>query len=278
MPGLLGLVAAIVFTGLPRSATAWEVRDLDVHVTVLPDARLKVVETIHANFGPERQPGITRIIPLSFPDPYGYRNIDVRLLAVTDAEGRRWPSRVTRSDRELRVWIGPGDGFFTGEQLFVLTYEADGAILDGPTRDELFWQVTGYRWDVPIIEARAVVELPPGIDLKELDASSVIGKFGAPGRPSDLRTLDPSRAVFIVKRGLVPREGFLVSLAWQSGLVRHQSAVEQALRGAGRSVLRLLPLVLGLAVLVGWWRFRRRRPGGAAAPPNGTKPPASPPA
>lgn len=255
----------------PAPARAWVVRALDVRIAVLPDARIRVIETIHATFGHEHERGITRIIPLSIADAAGYRTrIDLRLQAVTDADGRRWPSRLKRTDRDVRVWIGAREGTFAaGDQVFVLTYQADGAILGGPTRDELYWQVAGYQWDVPIREAQATVELPPGVDVDKLDASSLAGKFGDLGRPADMRTLDASQARFVVKRGLVPREGFLVSVVWPSGLIEHP--------GPGRRTLRLLarkaPYLaapIALAVLAVW--MRRRRLGRAALPDSSTPP------
>jgi hypothetical protein len=255
-PEAIAAVAAAILALTPAVSQAWEVRRFEASITVGSDARLTVVETIQISFGPERIQGITRSIPISLADPAGHPiKIQVRVLAVTDAGGRRLPSRITRSDRDLEFWIEPRDMFFTGEQTMLITYVADGSVLPGKTRDELYWQVTGYQWDVPMLYAEAVVILPAEVDPEKLDASSVVGKFGEKERPAGLKVADPSRVRFAVARGLIPHEAFLVSVAWPAGLVKHPGPLRQAVRFVARHLVLLLA---GLALFViGAWIGRR---------------------
>jgi len=245
------MVAVVAF--IPTRSLGWEVRRFEARITVGSDARLTVVETLHVSFGPERLRGMIRSIPISLTDPAGRETrIDVHVLAVTGADGRRLPSRVTRTDRDLQIWIGAGDALFTGEQAFLLTYAVEGAVLPGPTRDELYWPVTGYQWDVPMLHAEAVVELPAEVDPVELDASSVVGKFGEKGRQAGLKIADGSRVRFVVSRGLVQHEAFLVSVVWPSGLVEHPGPVRRAGRWVARHPLLFLS-GLALLIAIGIW-------------------------
>jgi hypothetical protein len=244
---------------IPSVTRGWEIRRFDARITIGADARLKVVETLQVNFGSERVRGFTRTLPLSLADPAGYQaRVDVRVLAVTDAGGRRVPARITRSNRDLRIWIGADDTFITGEQTYVLTYTADGAVLSSPTRDELYWQVTGYQWDVPILHAEAIVEFPAEVDLDELDAVSVVGKFGEYGRQAGLKAADASRVRFVVSQGLVPHAGFLVSVVWPAGLVEHPGPIRRAGRFLARQPLLLLPPLV-LLIAIGVWARRTGR-------------------
>jgi hypothetical protein len=261
---LLAILAFVAAAQLlhPPVAAGWEISQFEVKMTIRPDARVRVVETLRVSFGPERHRGIYRTLPLSVVDRTGARHdFDLRLLAVTDGEGRPRPTRVWRSGANLEIWLGQSQTFITGRQVYILTYEVDGAILRGTTWDEFRWNVTGRPWEVKIIEAMATVELPPGASTEEVDGASYVSKFGQLGRQADWKVMDGSRAEFVVRRGLVEFEEFTISVAWPAGLVAHPGRIARIGRLLLRQPILLLPLLVLLGVIWSVGRRRRPRPG-----------------
>ncbi len=252
-------------------AAAWEIRRFDVDLQVRPDARVRVVETLEVDFGPERRHAICRSLPRFVTDPSGARrSLDLDLIAVTDAAGRPWPVRVERPSRSLDVWMGSTEQFTTGEQVYRLTYEASGAVWRGPYRDELHWDVTGNAWDVLVIAGAARIAWPPGAGADQIEGASRVTRFGRVLREADVKVIDTDHAQFLLNRGLLTFEGLSVSVVWPHGLVRHPGRIDRATAWALRNpALLLVPVVAALLLAL---RARRRRAAGCP----GTTPLATP--
>jgi uncharacterized membrane protein len=56
--------------------------------------------------------------------------------------------------------LGDEDSLITGLNKYNINYKVDNVIKNLDDRDELYWQVTGTEWDVPIEKASAIIILP----------------------------------------------------------------------------------------------------------------------
>src|SRR5207248_7932310 len=86
--------------------------------------------------------------------------IDVR--SVTDASGRPWQYATSRNGTNEEIKIGDPNQTLTGKQSYRLTYNVRGAFNGFTDHDELYWNVTGNQWGVPIAAAAATVLVPSG--------------------------------------------------------------------------------------------------------------------
>jgi hypothetical protein len=188
-----------------------------VDIRVLGAERVRVDEELAFDLGPVRLREIVRRIRLA-PLASGRPRMEVRILAVTDAQGTAWPVRTWQWGDELEIRIGSGESFLTGGQSVHLAYEVAHAIAPGRAREMLTWEVTGGPWDVPILEAQVNVHLPPGADPEAIDAGSEIGRPGESVRAADFRTIDGQQVRFAVRRGLGPREPLRVFASWPAEL------------------------------------------------------------
>ena len=59
-----------------------------------------------------------------------------------------------------RIKIGDPDQTITGEHTYDIVYRVRGALNAFDDHDELFWNVVGNKWEVPIDSASAVVHAP----------------------------------------------------------------------------------------------------------------------
>lgn len=269
MKPLVLLLVLLVLIGVPGCPVwAWEIRRFDVDLAIEPDACLHVVETLQVDFGPERRHAICRALPRFVTDPSGERRpLDIDLLAVTDAAGRPWPLRITRTSRHVEVWMGSDRRFTTGEQTYQLTYDVRGAVWAGPNGDELHWDATGNAWDVLVIGGAVQVGLPPGADAGLVEAASRVTRFGRVIRESDVKIVDESHARFLMNRGLLTFEGLSITVVWPKGLVRHPGYLSRT--GSFfllNPALLAVPAVAALLVALG---ARRRRAPGRARPSAG---------
>ena len=71
-------------------------------------------------------------------------------------------TEVSRQDRAIRIkaWV---PGAVDTTRTVIITYRVRRALIDVDGHQELYWNVTGSEWDVPIRQAEAVVSSPSSI-------------------------------------------------------------------------------------------------------------------
>jgi len=80
---------------------------------------------------------------------------------VTDESGAPFGTNPARSAlRKLKIWI---PGAVDTVKTVVVRYRVLNGLKFFEEHDELYWNVTGDEWEVPIERARAVVRLPAGV-------------------------------------------------------------------------------------------------------------------
>ncbi len=90
--------------------------------------------------------------------PGGLESLGLRLLAVTDSEGRPYDYESSHpgSDLKLKIWI---PGAENASRTAVITYRLKRGLRFYPDHDAFNWIVTGKAWEVPIERASARVQL-----------------------------------------------------------------------------------------------------------------------
>jgi hypothetical protein len=125
--------------------------------------------------------------------------------------------------------------------------------------DELYWNVTGDEWDVPIEAASAVITLPAGAT--GVRATAFNGPYGATSKDAEVLVEGTTVRVRMPKP-LAFREGLTVVVGWDKGLVDPPSGADKAVGFLAAN----WPLALPIPVFAGmlWlWSVRgdpRRRP------------------
>lgn len=194
----------------------------DVELRVDPSGVFTVTETLRPRFSGAWQ-GLFRDLSLEHRTAEGRRRLlEVELLAVTDEAGRSLTFEDTRegpSVRRFRIWV-PGAQDAT--RTVVLRYRVSNGLRffaegsePGPL-DEIYWNVTGNRWEVPIEAASARVVLPPGAVPRQWAAYT--GPEGSRGTDAQAR-LEGGVVEFHTTRVLGPGEGLTVAVGWEPGVV-----------------------------------------------------------
>ncbi len=253
------LFAALVL--LPAGGTAQRtlvLESFDAVIHVQPNGDVEVTETLRARFQGSWN-GIYRNLSLAHQTAEGRaERLDVDLVSITDEAGNRLRHEASsqgRMARRFQIWV-PGAEDAT--RTVVIRYVVHNAIrFFGEEsafghKDELYWNVTGNEWEVPIERASARIVLPQGATATE--SAGYTGPAGATGR--DVRIQDGGgEVVFTSTRRLEPGEGLTAAVAWPPGLVARPSRASGATRTATERWPGVLPL---LAFFFGLRQWRRK--------------------
>jgi hypothetical protein len=162
LTGLLLVLIAALPAGAARAQEAWVINQFDATYVVNRDGTVAVSEDLDVDFGPLQKHGIFRYIPLEnvyLQDPDYRRVTELEGLKVDDGQ-RPIPFTTTHSNGNIEIKIGDPDRLISGQQHYHLTYTLIGALNPSPDTDQLYWNITGNDWEVPIIRASARVTVP----------------------------------------------------------------------------------------------------------------------
>lgn len=165
------LTVIIVLLGLVRISFAqgYSIDSFDVKMKVSKDALINVTETIKVTFSDYKH-GIFRTIPLDYrSSDFASRSIFFGNLRVEDQNGRRYTVETSRKNRNVKIRIGDKDITFEPgtKKIYVISYQVANAVNwfdsthDWKPNAEVYWNVTGNEWDVPIAMSSVGIEFPP---------------------------------------------------------------------------------------------------------------------
>ncbi|NIP56914.1 MAG: DUF2207 domain-containing protein, partial [Gemmatimonadetes bacterium] len=250
--------------GAEAQARSYHVEAFHSTIEVAEDGSIDVREQITFRFD-GRFNGVFRTIPVEYRTPQGFRyHLYLDVEDVTDEGGStlRYEESREGNYRKVKIWVpGAVDTSrtvtirYTSPNALRFFEGGDDAEFSDP-HDELYWNVTGDEWEVPIHSASAVVELPAGVT--GLRAAAFTGGYGSRERAASIDTLD-SGFYFETTRVLGFREGLTIAVAWDPGVVRRPAFVRKAGWFLGANWILLFPVVV--TALMGWlWHTRGRDP------------------
>jgi len=258
------------------AARSLVIQEFDADILVNPDATIDVTETIRPQFTGSWN-GLYRTIPVEYRTPQGFNfTLLLDLTSVTDDAGVALRHQQSRERHYLKykIWVPGADN---ATRTVILKYHVRNGLKFFEDHDELYWNITGDEWEVPIRSVTARISLPPGVT--GLRAAAFTGGYGSREQAARI-TLGESEVSFRTTRGLNFREGLTVAVGWNPGVIHRPSRLEQVawfLR-SNWQVLLLFSIPLGVFAVMFWlWVTRgrdpRRRPiAPQYEPPDGLTP------
>lgn len=245
----------LLFSFAAASASARElvIQDFNEQVTVQSDGTLDVTEMIEARFTGHWN-GIYRTIPVQYAGPGGLNyDLALRVVSITDDSGNKLKYEESRQGRSLqfKIWV---PGAEDSSRTVVFHYRVRDAIRFLEDHDELYWNVTGNEWDVPIENSSAHIELPAGVT--GLRAIAYTGAFGS--RAHDAQVTVGSNSVDVAStRPLAFHEGLTAVAGWDKGFVHEPSlAAKIAFYLMSNWPLFVPPLIFAVMFWLWWTRGR----------------------
>jgi hypothetical protein len=263
----------------PLQAETERILDFSSLVLIDPDGSLVVSETITVQAtGDQIKRGIVREFPTIYQGRDGKRvRVGFTLLGV-QRDGGDEPYHTEEKSNGVAIYVGSKDVFLQpGRYSYTLIYRTTKQLGFFEGHDELYWNVNGNGWRLPLDRVSCEVRLPG--EARALEAVAYEGPMGS----TDSRAF-PAQGLQEVKfsssRPYAPGEGLTVAVSWPKGFVVPPSATEQAAQvmaeGGG-----LLPVGMGVALLfayyiLAWMKVGRDPQKGVIiprfAPPHGFSP------
>jgi uncharacterized membrane protein len=261
----LFLLVLAVAVSLPSEAQrSWRISDFQSNVAVMQDGTMMVTEHISLVFIGEWH-GIHRTLPIEYPGPHDTNyTLFLKIRSVTDEDGKalKYDSSVSKGYRDLKIFV-PG-AVDTSRQVNI-QYEVLNGIRFFDDYSELFWNVTGNDWTVPIDHAAAFVLFPDNA-AGQLRAQGFTGMYGS--HDQDLKAEVKGNQVSFESNNPLPmRSGLTLDVYIPKGILKEPSAFTRAgwfLRSNG---IILLPIFSFLVMFTMWWyKGRDPDPGMSVAP------------
>lgn len=261
----LGLLVALGASASPAWARWLEVEDFHSEITVEKDGSVLIEERLLVDFHGSYN-GIFRSIKVGYTYAKGVRGtIRVEVLAIEGDEGQPLEHWTDRNDSYLNLKIRV-PGAHDAKRRVVIRYRAWNVIRtqdytadDYGVMDELYWNVTGDEWDMPILHATGRITLPSDIPLDLVQAKAFTGRYGEKG--SDFTLSVEAGPVIRVESTvkLSAGEGLTAVVIFPPGHVTHPSPAERMGWWLVDNWFLIIPLLL---VLLWWlaWRAWGRDP------------------
>ena len=256
----------VVFAAPARADEGWIIDRYASDIEVQRDGGLLITDAIDVDFQrlTDRH-GIFRDIPVRYawdPDPKMVRTYQVDVRSVRDANGRGLTYGTSQDGANLRIRIGDADRTVSGKQTYRITYSVRGALNSFADHDELFWNVNGGNWDVPMSVVTATVHTA-------FDAFSTVTCFEGPlgSTKACQSSVSPQRATFSATSALPAGDQLTIVTALRKGAVtvpapllqRRERTIDDYFETTPETVgAALVAMIGGLGlVLWRWWTAGR---------------------
>lgn len=273
---ILFLCAMMIPISVQASLPAIDERimSFEAIATVGNDRILTVTEKIVYDFGNKSKHGIYRTIP----DKYSRNGGSYRLrFTVKEVwmDGKAVAYSITSRTPNLTIRIGDADTTITDIHEYQIVYQTDQAINFFNDHDELYWNVTGNGWEVPIETASISVKGPDGFDAVNAKDDCFVGAYGSSNRECEIRTQNST--VWFKSGYMEPAEGMTVVLSFPKGLIKAPTWMDTMMRFIKDNWIVVLPFI-ALFFMYRMWDRDGREPKGRGTivpqyePPRGFTP------
>ncbi len=232
---------SLLITTTAFAQTTEHIRSFDAQIQIQTNSSIQVKETIVYDFADQQKHGIFRTIPEKLES-----------ISVVDEHNQPYTFKV--SGQEIK--IGDADKTISGVHTYVISYTVNRAVDYYKDFDELYWNVTGNDWQVPIDLVSVRIQLPQVIQQSDFQASCYVGARGSTERCG----FAPTLAGDIVEAGtevLGAGEGLTIAVGFPKGLVTPPTRAEQMWQFIKEYGILLLPILVFATMFWLWWKKGR---------------------
>jgi uncharacterized membrane protein len=218
------LLTLSCFFAIPSQARELRVEKFSSEIVVSPNGSIDVTETVTARFIGGPWHGLYRSIPVEYVTPQGLNyTLFLNVKNITDGSGNKLKFEASRERhyRKLKIYVPNADN---STQTISIEYTVSDALRFFEDHDELYWNVTGDEWDVPIQSADARIVLPEGTTNIRANVFTGVYRSTAHNADTDIagngvevHTPDPLRY----------HEGLTVAVAFDKGFVHEPTAIDR---------------------------------------------------
>jgi uncharacterized membrane protein len=252
----LCLVTSLLLFSSSLLAKELRIENFRARIDVLPNSSVSVAESITAHFLGGPWHGLYREIPVEYFTPQGMNYslfLDVKRVTNGAGHSLRYESSRERHYRKLKIYIDDADN---SVQTINIEYTVSNGLKFHEDFDEIYWNVTGDEWDVPISSASATITLPS--NARNIRANFATGAYGSRGQDAQL-SVSGNGVEVRTTAGLPYHHGLTVAVAFDKGAVREPTKFDEAILFFRSNWPLVFPIFV--ALLMYWlWYTRGRDP------------------
>ncbi|UFU05429.1 DUF2207 domain-containing protein [Ruania halotolerans] len=182
----VAVIAALALLGSPTAAQAdaedaWSIEQYHVNAEVHPEGTIEVTIDMTFDFAdePGHGPFLTLVERQEIPDdPDHYRVLEYSGITASSDSGAPADVHTESDDGGLIVYVGDENEEVSGAQQYTISYTVAGVPNSGAGthgQDEVFWNVIGSAWEVPMSDVLVEIDGPHAIR----DAACYVGPVGS---------------------------------------------------------------------------------------------------
>jgi uncharacterized membrane protein YgcG len=255
IPKALAIASLLVVISVVTVTAELRIQDFAVDILIDPSGELLITENIQVRFITPHH-GIERFIAISGKSPLGATiKIDLQLEEIQLNGGPvPYTSSTRGSNRFLR--IGDADRKITGTYEYEIRYRVKRAWLFHENAIQLYWNVTGNQWDIPIEGASAVVRFPDSVSLTSVSSVSYLGYYGSAKRGSAGEQTEAGDLRF-QSSILYPGEGLTIDVSIPTEMlpITPPTVVQRIFYFLNANKYAALPLLTLLVMFVLWLKL-----------------------
>jgi uncharacterized membrane protein YgcG len=256
LTAVLSLVCVFsVANAQPQSFSTEAIISYDSNIIVNIDNSINVTETITYYTGPQEYHGIYRDI---YPYSSQNRKMGISDVTVTDENGSPYQFKVSKVKGNIRIKIGDPNQTFSGQKIYIIKYHATRAVAQLKDVDEIYWNITGNEWAMPIYQAQASIVLPSGA--KSTQSACY---FGPKGSTNQCQSANMMNGVYTFNTSttLKPQDGLTVAVGFPKGIVTPYSFSDTASNFFDIYwqwlIAAILPMLTLIFSLLNWYKKGR---------------------
>lgn len=251
----------IFLTFLPVKILAFEsIRSFNSLLITHADGTIDISEDISYDFGTNFRHGIFRQIPLSSKVGNLYRNLKITFKKI-EIDNRPETFASSQKNGLVEIKIGDPDKTISGLHNYKIYYLVTNEITNFSDHDEIYWNVTGSDWNIPIASASA--QIKPDFKTQITKAKCFTGIQGSTLENCSINQ-DSSQAEFLTNTQLNVNEGLSIVVAFPPNTFPKTPLSDSPIGGLTKQAKILLLglaatyyLIIPLAVL--FWYLKHKR-------------------
>ncbi len=232
---LLAVILSFSYLFIPflkaEAQTDYErISSFESNVELQQNTDIIITEKITYHF-PEEKHGIYRDIPVSYKVLGGFKRpttLELKYLKYYDINN---PSTIKEEYEKssfngyIRYKIGDPDELLIGDYVFEIAYTLKNTTNYFDDHDELYLNITGNNWDIPIDNVSAYIKVPGSIT----DSVCYTGLNASTESNCTIedRSTDSTYSLVVSAQNLGPREGLTVAIAMPKGTLADTTAQQR---------------------------------------------------
>ena len=248
MRKILLLLLSFIVISLNFSSSAWALNEaitsFDSQITINQNTSITIQETIVHQTSIARH-GIYRYIPTKIKTESETISTPVKIVSITDLKGDSYNYTTSYQGSNIVFKIGDPNKTYTGSKTYLVSYTVKNALKKFPEHHELYWDITGEGWKIPILQSSATIS-SPFANITKINCFS--GKIGTNDKACTKTITNNQSAQFQYQTPVTNNSNFTVVLSLdKNGSLVFPSLLEKSYTAIIQRLLTLIissPLIL----------------------------------